>query len=46
MYEKQLIYIFKNLDLNLLNDADDCLFDINRFNTFNFKNMLKFDETY
>ena len=46
MYEKQLVYIFENLDMKLLNDDSDRLVDIKRFRRNNFKNMLNFDETY
>ena len=46
MYEKQLVYIFENLDMKLLNDDSDRLVDIKRFRINNFKNMLNFDETY
>jgi len=46
MYEKQLIYIFENLEMKLLNDDSDRLVDITRFRRNNFKNMLNFDGTY
>jgi hypothetical protein len=46
MYEKQLIYIFENLEIKLLNDDSDRLVDITRFRRNNFKNMLNFDGTY
>ena len=46
IYEKQLVYIFENLDMKLLNDDSDRLVDIKRFRRNNFKNMLNFDETY
>jgi hypothetical protein len=46
MFEKQLIYVFENLNMKLLNDDSDRLIDISRFKRNNFKNMLKFDESY
>jgi hypothetical protein len=37
MFEKQLIYVFENLNMKLLNNDSDRLIDISRFKRNNFK---------
>ena len=47
MYESQLIMLFENLNMKLLNDVEDRRVDYTRLKRRNnFSNFLKFDDTY
>ena len=47
MYETQLLFLFENMNMKLLNDVDDRRVDYARLKRKNnFNNLFKFDEIY
>ena len=47
MYETQLLFLFENMNMKLLNDVEDRRVDYARLKRKNnFNNLFKFDEIY